>query len=85
MIMDVKTMSEVELKEAIKKVMQDNFGLNEITDEADFIKDLKLDSLTRMELLLKLEDEFGVRVEDNDAQAMLSINATASILKKIAE
>jgi len=83
--MDLKTISEVELKEAIKKVMQDNFGLNEITDDADFIKDLKLDSLTRMELLLKLEDEFGVRVEDNDAQAMLSINATASILKKIAE
>lgn len=82
--MEIKNMSEVELKEAVKKVMQENFGLDQIADDADFIKDLNIDSITRMELLLKLEDEFGVRVEDNDAQEMLSVNATASILKKIA-
>ncbi len=82
--MDIKNMQEAELKAAIKKVMQDNFGLSDIADDADFIKDLKIDSITRMELLLKLEDEFGVRVEDNDAQNMLSVDATAQLLKKIA-
>lgn len=82
--MDIKTMDQQALKDAIKKVMKENFGLESIADDADFRKDLNIDSIGTMELLLKLEDEFSVRVEDKDAQQMVSVNATAEILKKIA-
>ena len=82
--MDVKNMTQEELKEAIKRVMSENFALENIADDADFAKDLNIDSIGSMELLLKLEDEFGVRVEDKDAQEMTTVNKTAALLQKIA-
>lgn len=82
--MDIKTMSDADLKEAIKKILCENFGLESVADDADFAKDLNIDSIGSMELLLKLEDEFGVRVEDKDAQQMMSVNATAALLKQLA-
>lgn len=82
--MEVKNMTQEELKEAIKKVMSENFGLDNISDDADFAKDLNIDSIGSMELLLKLEDEFSVRVEDKDAQEMTSVTKTAQLLEKIA-
>lgn len=84
MSVDCKNMTEEEIKASVKKVMKEGFGLDNFADDADFIKDLKVDSIMTMELLLKLEDEFGLRVEDKDAQEMTSVNATAAMLKKIA-
>lgn len=83
--MDIKNMQEEELKNAIRKVVQENFGLDEVSDDADFVKDLKIDSIGTMELLLKLEDEFGVRVEDKDAQKITNVASAAKLLKQLAE
>lgn len=82
-MIDVKTMSDEELEQKIKNIMKESFGLDFVKSDADFVNDLKIDSITRMELLLKLEDEFGVRVEDKDAQNMNSVNSTVKMIKAI--
>lgn len=45
-----------------------NLGVrsNSLTNEADFTKDLGLDSLDVTDLLLQVEDSFGIRIPDDD-------------------
>lgn len=79
-------MSEInETQEIQKKVIaavKDSTG-KIVAPSSDFVKDEKFDSITRMELLMQLEDAFGIEIPDNDAANLTSIDAvTEYIIQK---
>ena len=64
-----------EIHERVKEVLVEQLGIEEsqITDEASFQEDLDADSLDLVELIMELEDQFGVKISDEDAQTIQTV------------
>ena len=48
--------------------------VNEVTNEASFIDDLGADSLDIVELVMKMEQEFGIEIPDEEAEKIKTVN-----------
>ena len=64
-----------EVYERVKEVLSDQLGVDEenITEEASFQEDLEADSLDLVELIMELEDQFGIKISDEDAQKIHTV------------
>jgi acyl carrier protein len=64
-----------EVYERVKGVLSDQLGVeeSEITEEASFQEDLDADSLDLVELIMELEDQFGIKISDEDAQKIQTV------------
>lgn len=64
-----------EVFERVKEVLTDQLGVdeNEISEEASFTEDLDADSLDLVELIMELEDQFGIKISDEDAQGIQTV------------
>ncbi|GAB3641325.1 acyl carrier protein [Spirosoma arcticum] len=51
-----------------------------LTDEAHFTRDLGLDAVDRINLLIRVEDEFGIRITDRDWLSLGTIDALTEYL-----
>jgi acyl carrier protein len=62
--------------EKVKKIIVDRLGVDEaeVTPEASFVDDLGADSLDTLELVMALEEEFGIEIPDEDAEKILTVN-----------
>lgn len=58
------------VEEKVKKIIVDqlNVSPDEVKPEASFVEDLGADSLDLTELIMAMEEEFGVEIGDDDAQ-----------------
>jgi acyl carrier protein len=67
--------SRQEVFERVKEVLSDQLGVDEgdITEEASFQEDLDADSLDLVELIMELEDQFGIKISDEDAQKIQTV------------
>ena len=61
--------SREEVFERVKEVLSEQLGVDdaEINEEASFQEDLDADSLDLVELIMELEDQFGIKIPDEDA------------------
>ena len=64
------------VEERIKAIIAEQLGVkpDEVTAEASFIDDLGADSLDTVELIMALEEEFGVEIPDEDAEKMTCVS-----------
>ena len=67
--------SREEVFDRVKEVLTEQLGIdeNEITEEASFQEDLDADSLDLVELIMELEDQFGIKISDEDAQKIQTV------------
>jgi acyl carrier protein len=67
--------SREEVFERVKEVLTEQLGIDEgeISDEASFTEDLDADSLDLVELIMELEDQFGIKISDDDAQKIQTV------------
>ena len=75
------------IHQTITDILVDKVGLaeTEVTTCANFIKDLGIDSLDYAELIMEFEQAFDLRIPDNDAESLATINqAVEYIRQKIA-
>ncbi len=61
--------------EKIRKIIVDQLGVDEseVTDDASFVDDLGADSLDTVELVMALEEEFGIEIPDEDAEKIITV------------
>ena len=59
----------------VKAIVADKLSISEdqVTEEASFIDDLGADSLDTVELVMALEDEFGMDIPDEDAEKLTTV------------
>jgi acyl carrier protein len=59
----------------IKEIIIDKLGVegSKITMEATFIDDLGADSLDTVELIMELEEEFGLEIPDEEAEKLATV------------
>ena len=64
-----------EVFERVKEVLTEQLGVdeNEVTEEASFQEDLDADSLDLVELIMELDDQFGIKISDEDAQKIQTV------------
>jgi acyl carrier protein len=67
--------SREEVFERVKEVLTEQLGIDEgeISDQASFTEDLDADSLDLVELIMELEDQFGIKISDDDAQKIQTV------------
>ena len=75
-------MDRAEVAERLKEVLVSELGLDadKITDDASFEEDLEVDSLGVVELLLALEDEFGVKIPDEEAENIHTVGQAVDLV-----
>ena len=61
--------------EKVKTMIVEQLGVNEseVVPEAKFIDDLGADSLDIVELVMALEDEYGIEIPDEDAEKIETV------------
>ncbi len=61
--------------ERLKKIVVEQLGVDEadVKPEASFVDDLNADSLDLVELIMSLEEEFGMEISDEDAEKIKSV------------
>ena len=63
------------VEEKVKSIIAEQLGVKpeEVTPGASFIDDLGADSLDTVELVMALEEEFGIEIPDENAEKMSSV------------
>lgn len=76
--------AEKSTEQRIKDIIVEQLGVNadQVTSEAKFIEDLGADSLDTVELVMALEEEFGIEVPDEQAEKLQSVG---DVIKHIEE
>lgn len=76
-------MKEIESK--IKEIIVKNLGVkeSEVTREASFIDDLGADSLDCVELVIDFEHEFGIEINDNEAENINTVGEAIDYINKL--
>ena len=70
--------------ERVKKIIAEQLGVeeDEVTSEASFVADLGADSLDTVELVMALEEEFGIEIPDEDAEKILTVGKALDYIKE---
>lgn len=75
-------MDRGEISAKMKDLLVSELGLDEskISDAASFEEDLEVDSLGVVELLMALEDEFGVKIPDEEAESIHTVGQAVDLV-----
>jgi acyl carrier protein len=71
------------VEKKVKEIVSEQLGkdANEVTDGASFIDDLGADSLDIVELVMAMEDEFGIEIPDEEAEKIKTVKDVIEYIK----
>jgi len=76
-------MDRTEIESKLTDLLVDELGIERdaITDDAKFEEDLDVDSLGVVELLMALEDNFGVKIPDEEAEQITTVGEAVDLVE----
>ena len=77
----------METFDKIKSIISDELNIDQskITKEANIREDLGADSLDAVEVIMALEDEFGITIDDDTAQSFKTVGDLVDYVEKNAQ
>lgn len=75
-------MSNFEIEEQVTKILVDKLGVakSEVTSDANFIRDLGIDSLDYAELVMEFEQNFKIKIPDTDAGEIVTVETAVNYI-----
>lgn len=75
------------IEEKIKKIMAKSFlvKLDQLTDDKHLVNDLEADSLGVFEMVINLEDEFGIEFQDRELLKFETVGEAVRVLTQLIE
>ena len=69
----------------VKDIIVDKLGAEEgkITKAASFMDDLGADSLDTVELIMEMEEEFGIEIPDDEAEKLATVGDAVSYIVSV--
>ncbi len=76
-----------DIAEQVRRIIAEQLmvELDEVTDDASFIEDLGADSLDTVEMIMEIEDEFGIEIPDEDAEKLQTVGQAIEYIKQKVE
>lgn len=76
-------MTDEEIKGHIKRIIGEVARLDPdtISDTASFTEDLKLDSLSQLEIIVTADEEFGLRLPNEDLKGLSNVQETMELIR----
>jgi acyl carrier protein len=73
----------MDIESKVKQIVMDKLGVDEaqVTPNANFIEDLRADSLDTVELVMAFEEEFGIEIPDEDQEKITTVSNAIEYLK----
>ena len=73
----------MDIEAKVKQIVMDKLNVEEsqIVPEANFIEDLRADSLDTVELVMAFEEEFNINIPDEDQDKLRTVGAAIDYLK----
>ncbi len=77
-------MSTSEISKSVTEIVSDQLGVDkkEVNPEASFVEDLGADSLDQVELVMRLEESFGLEIPDEDAEKITRVREAISYIEE---
>lgn len=69
------------LKHIIKPYVNDKSAMENLTENTDFIRDLKINSANLVDIVLDVEEAFNISIDNESMEKMLTMEATIMIIK----
>jgi acyl carrier protein len=69
------------LKPIISSYAQDQTAIEAITEDTDFIKDLKINSANLVDVVLDVEEEFDIVIDNESMEKMLTVRASIDVIQ----
>ncbi len=71
--------------EKIKEMLVEKLGISEdkITLESEIVKDLGVDSLDLVEMLLSMEENFGITISDDQTESIKTVKDIVDIIDSL--
>ncbi len=68
----------------LKKIIVEQLGVDEeeVQPQASFVEDLNADSLDLVELIMSLEEEFGMEISDEDAERIQKVSDAVEYIEE---
>lgn len=75
---------DAQTQEKLKKIVSEQLSvdLEEVVPEASFIEDLNADSLDLVELIMTMEEEFNIKISDEDAEKIQTVQDALDYLQE---
>lgn len=72
------------IEDKVKHIIVEQLGVDEgeVKEEASFVDDLGADSLDVVELVMALEEEFGLEISDEDAEKIGTVKQATDYIKE---
>jgi len=68
------------LKKIVKPYIQDEDAFKNLSEETDFINDLKINSANLVDVILDVEDKFDIEIDNDAMEKMLSVKAAMEVI-----
>ena len=77
-------MADKPIDQRVKDIIVEQLGVkpDQVTAEAKFVEDLGADSLDIVELIMALEEEFGIEVPDEQAEKLLNVGDVVKYIEE---
>ncbi|MNF32864.1 Acyl carrier protein [compost metagenome] len=69
------------LKSIVKPFIQNQEAFDNLTEDTDFINDLKINSANLVDVILDIEEAFGIEIDNQSMERMLNLKVAMEIIE----